>query len=80
MQNIRCVVALFWLSSPIWIAGCSQTVGNSANNGANRMNAFELMTATKGANSIEEAGFFYFAGEMRFQIDIQVYPPVQSGD
>jgi uncharacterized protein len=79
MQSIRCLLILFGLTSPFWLAGCSQAVGSGANRAANDMNAFELMTATKGANSIEDIGFLYFASQLRFQIDMQVYPPVESG-
>jgi ankyrin repeat protein len=79
MHGVRRLIALVWLSSPIWLTGCSQSAGSSTNTAADRMNAFELMIATKAANSIEEAGLLFYEGLMRFQIDMQAYPPVESG-
>ena len=76
MQDLHRLVALFALSSPIWLHGCSGAITDAA---ANRMNSFQLMTAAAAAWSTEEAGFLFYAGQMRYQIDKQVYPPVGKG-
>ena len=55
-------------------------VGCSSN--ADRMNTYELMTAAAAAQTagrIEDAGFFFLAGQARYQIDKQVFPPVAKG-
>jgi len=43
------------------------------------MNTFELMTASAATRSTEDGGFLFLAAQMRFEIDKQVYPPVQKG-
>jgi uncharacterized protein len=43
------------------------------------MNAFALLTAITGTSSTEDAGFLFLASQMRFEIDMQVYPPVETG-
>jgi hypothetical protein len=60
------------------LVGCS---GSTVEN-AEFSNTFELMTAAARAHAagqIEDAGFLFIAGQMRFQIDRQVYPPAKTG-
>ncbi len=73
--SVRGFATLVVLSLPVWPMGCSGTVGLDAD----RMNTFQLMTAAAAATSIESKGFFFYAAEMRFRIDKQVYPPVAQG-
>ncbi len=63
--------ALCWL-----VSGCGS--GMSAAE-VDRKNSFELMMAAAAAQSTEEAGFLFFAAQMRFDIDTHVYPPVEKG-
>ena len=63
--------ALCWL-----VSGCGS--GMSAAE-VDRKNSFELMIAATSAKSTEEAGFLFYAAQMRFEIDSQVYPPVDKG-
>lgn len=76
-----------WFSVIGVIALACMTIGLSAYFGrarldASRMNSSQLLTAASAAHSAgqdENAGFLFFAGQARFQVDKQVYPPVQSG-
>ncbi|HVU87541.1 MAG TPA: hypothetical protein VHD36_09475 [Pirellulales bacterium] len=43
------------------------------------MNCFELLKAAAAARSTEEAGFLFFAAQVRFEIDKQVFPPLKTG-
>ncbi|HEY4312302.1 MAG TPA: hypothetical protein VGN12_22835 [Pirellulales bacterium] len=43
------------------------------------MNAFELLKAAAAAPLAEEAGFLFFAAQVRFEIDKQVFPPIGTG-
>src|SRR5689334_17956907 len=67
------------LISPVGLLGCFQSGGKITIEQANRMNAFELLTAAGKARANEDAAFLFFAAQMRFQIDMQVFPPVQTG-
>lgn len=74
MQLLRTTVASITLFATIGMVGCSSN--------ADRMNTYELMTAAAAAQSagrIEDAGFFFLAGQARYQIDKQVFPPVSKG-
>jgi hypothetical protein len=79
MQSIRCLLILFGLTSPIWLAGCSHSVGSGTNSAADHMNSFTLLMTIKNTSSTEDMGFLFLAGQMRFAIDMQVYPPVETG-
>jgi ankyrin repeat protein len=66
------LAALVLLISPVWLIGCSPI-------SADRMNTFQLMTASAATSSTEDGGFLFLAAQMRFEIDKQVYPPVAKG-
>src|ERR1041384_1164084 len=72
MRPRDCLAVLVLLIAPTWLIGCSPVT-------ADRMNTFELMTASAATSSTEDAGFFFLAAQMRFEIDKQVYPPVETG-
>src|SRR5262245_29017385 len=79
-RNYRIAVALFLIST--WPVGCSDGQGVASLIDAERRNSFELFTAASAAlaaGRIEDAGFLFFAAQARFEIDMQVFPPTQSG-
>ncbi len=71
----RAVTALGIL---LW-SGCAAS--SAANPAAkyDRVNAFELLKAAAAAPLAEDAGFLFFAGQIRFEIDKQVFPPIGTG-
>jgi ankyrin repeat protein len=61
--------------------GCSGPARGAIDN-ANRSNSYELMMAAAAAQNggrLEDTGFLFLAGQARFQIDKQIFPPVAQG-
>ncbi len=81
MRILSCTsMLLFVIALPAEV-GCSRVMRGVANN-AHQMNTFQLMetaAVAHGIGSVEEAGFLMLAGQVRYQIDKLVFPPVGRG-
>jgi len=79
MYGLCRFAALVTFFSLICQTSCSGHISSGA---AARMNTFELLKAAAsavGAKQTEDAAFLFYAAQMRFKIDKQVYPPVEKG-
>jgi hypothetical protein len=77
-NSCHCITTVAWLVVSCF-AGCS---GGGAIGVTDRMNTFELMSAAVAAHAAgrtEDAGFLFLAGQARFQIDVQLFPPIGQG-
>lgn len=72
----KCLMLL--LMAAVAVGGC-WTAGVES---ADRLNTYELLKAAAAANSagrVEDAAYLFFAGQARYQIDKQVFPPMKTG-
>jgi len=75
---------LYPLMLNMLLCGCAANTTNVTDNELNLKNSFELFKAAAAANSAgrtEDAAIMFIVGQVRYEIDKQVFPPVgQGGD